>query len=477
MAKLQYDVAISFAGEDRTVAEELATSLLAKKYRVFYDRFEQHALLGEDLGGYLPDVFSEQSRYCVIVVSDNYANKVWTRLEFRSAIAGAVFSGPRDAFVLPLRLDDTKLSGLHSTVGYLDLRVHDVREAVNLLVQKIGPPMDGVDQDIAEMCGVAETLDICRAQIRPRMNAKALREFGAVLRKQIVFVRPRKAQQLVAGIITELDLAARQGCDKTKRDTDALVDSALVRVEAAMRALADMSDQPSETTSRSPGKPRRVRLPALAVGGALAVAIGVLVAVDGFGVSANDHSSAPGPTSTSSAAVPTPGSSTGSFDAPVPSSLGGDAVGGPAVSPPPTSVTSSNQPRQPDPPLRPQPLSQGNRVLVPTDGLDLDAGVLGYQDDPGMDISPSKDGSLINGMSHGKPKMAVVTSASPTGPELCDTVQTDAWRTPLPGLYEMRVGDRICVRTDRGNHGVLTLRTVPSAEAVNLDIDYVAWAG
>jgi hypothetical protein len=40
----------------------------------------------------------------------------------------------------------------------------------------------------------------------------------------------------------------------------------------------------------------------------------------------------------------------------------------------------------------------------------------------------------------------------------------------------MRVGDRICIRTDRDNYGVITLRTVLSATAVNLDIDYVAWA-
>jgi hypothetical protein len=59
--------------------------------------------------------------------------------------------------------------------------------------------------------------------------------------------------------------------------------------------------------------------------------------------------------------------------------------------------------------------------------------VVGYQDDPGMDISPSKDGNL------------------------------------------MSPGDRICVQTDRGNYEVLTLRTVSSVNAVNLDIDYVAW--
>jgi hypothetical protein len=474
MAKFQYDVAISFAGEDRVVAEEFATSLLAKKYRVFYDRFEQHALWGEDLGGYLPDVYGEQSRYCVIIVSENYANKVWTRLELRSAIAGAIFGGSREAFVLPLRLDDAKLSGLHATVGYLDLRVLETHEAVDLLVQKIGTPMDDVGQDNAAVGGITETLTICRAHLRTRMNAKALREFGELLRKQIVFVRPRKARQLLAGIIAELDLAARLRCDKTKCDADVLVNNAAVRIEAAMRALADMSDESSEPTSRSPRKNRRVRLMALAAGGALAIAVGVVVAVDGFELAAGDHSLTPGPASTTAAAVSTP-NSVSSTSTSVSPSLDNGEIDIPEESPPTPHAGSSDWPQQPNAPRPPQTLSDGNIVLAPTDGLDLDAGVRGYQDDPGMDVSPSKDGSLINGMSHGKPKLAVVTSPNATNADLCGTVPADAWRTPLLGLYQMRVGDRICVRTDRGNYGVLTLRTVPSAAAVNLDVDYVAW--
>jgi hypothetical protein len=477
MAELRYDVAISFAGEDRAVAEELATALVARKYRVFYDRFEQHALWGEDLGGYLPDVYSKQSRYCVVVVSENYANKVWTRLEFKSAIAGAVFGGSRDAFVLPLLLDDTELSGLHSTVGYLDLRVLDVGAVVDLLVRKIGPPVDDVAQDTAQAAGIAGTLAVCRAHLRPRMSAGALREFSADLRRQIVRVRPRQAQQLVAGIIAESDLAARLRGDKTRHDTDVLVDSAVVRIEASMRALAELSGESPEITPHRRGKHRRGLLVTLAVGSALAIVIGVLVAVDRFGGSADDHSSAPGMTTTSAGPAPV-SSTTGSAGTPVPSTVDVGVVDSPAASTPsPESATGTARPRPPVAPAAPQRLSSGTVVLVPTDGLDLDAGMSGYQDDPGMDISPSRDGSLINGMSHGKPKLAFVTSSNATGPGLCETVRADSWQTPLPGVHGMRVGDRICVRTDRGNHAVITLRTVPSAEAVDLDIDYVAWEG
>jgi hypothetical protein len=69
----------------------------------------------------------------------------------------------------------------------------------------------------------------------------------------------------------------------------------------------------------------------------------------------------------------------------------------------------------------------------------------------------------------------VVTSANPTGPALCDTIPADAWTNPLSGLHQMRVGDRICVRTNLGNYGVITLRAVPNPQTPNLNIDYIAW--
>jgi hypothetical protein len=45
---LEYDVALSFAGEDREYAEELANALRGKA-NVFYDGFEKAKLWGEDL--------------------------------------------------------------------------------------------------------------------------------------------------------------------------------------------------------------------------------------------------------------------------------------------------------------------------------------------------------------------------------------------------------------------------------------------
>jgi hypothetical protein len=62
-SRYKYDVAISFAGEQRHYAEELATILRAQNVRVFYDSFEQAELWGKNLFEHLSSIYSEQSRY------------------------------------------------------------------------------------------------------------------------------------------------------------------------------------------------------------------------------------------------------------------------------------------------------------------------------------------------------------------------------------------------------------------------------
>jgi len=258
MTELIYDVAISFAGEDRQVARDLATLLLARNYRVFYDGFYQADLWGADLAERLSTVYGEQSRYCIIVVSESYATKVWTRHEFRSAMAAALFGGDRDAYILPLRLDDTKLPGLRATIGYLDLRNIGLEDVAKMLIQKLGRPPEMQATEAGEVTGVAEVLSLCyRRSIFTRFHAQlsaeamfaSMSDCRVALQKQIVFVRPREAQQLVASIIAELDLVERVSQKEFAWEglgTIGTVDGAKLRIIAAMRTLAKMSGTPVE---------------------------------------------------------------------------------------------------------------------------------------------------------------------------------------------------------------------------------------
>lgn len=130
-----YDVAFSFAGEDRAYVEAVAEKLRAQGVRVFYDHYETVSLWGRDLYEHLADVYQKRSRYTVIFVSSAYANKVWTTHERKSAQARA-FQESRK-YILPARFDDTEIPGLLPQIGYIDLVNTPPAELAALIVAKV----------------------------------------------------------------------------------------------------------------------------------------------------------------------------------------------------------------------------------------------------------------------------------------------------------------------------------------------------
>lgn len=115
-----YDIALSFAGEQREFVESVASKLKEFEISVFYDNYEQVDLWGKDLYAHLNDIYKNKCQYCIIFVSKEYANKLWTRHELASAQARA-FKENKE-YILPIRIDDTELPGLNETVGYIDAR-------------------------------------------------------------------------------------------------------------------------------------------------------------------------------------------------------------------------------------------------------------------------------------------------------------------------------------------------------------------
>jgi hypothetical protein len=134
--KFQYDVCLSFAGEDRRYVERVANDLRELGVRVFYDRYEQAALWGKDLYAHLHDVYSAAARYCVLFVSANYARKVWTNHE-RAAAQERAIQENRE-YILPARFDNTRVPGLRTTIGHLDLRALKPADLAKIIAKKLG---------------------------------------------------------------------------------------------------------------------------------------------------------------------------------------------------------------------------------------------------------------------------------------------------------------------------------------------------
>lgn len=130
-----YDVALSFAGEDRRYAEQLADELRKRGVRVFYDAFEQSSLWGQDLYTYLDDLYRFRARYCIMFLSAHYSGKLWTNHERRAAQARA-FAESR-TYILPVRLDETEIPGIAPTVGYITWTEGSGETIAEMVVRKL----------------------------------------------------------------------------------------------------------------------------------------------------------------------------------------------------------------------------------------------------------------------------------------------------------------------------------------------------
>lgn len=130
-----YDVALSFAGEDREYVDKVAHTLRDSRVRVHYDEFFQADMWGMDLIEHFDDIYRHQARYCVMFISENYVRKAWPSHEKRSALARELID---TGYILPARFDDTDVLGLPPSKAYVDLTVTTPEQLASLIVQKLG---------------------------------------------------------------------------------------------------------------------------------------------------------------------------------------------------------------------------------------------------------------------------------------------------------------------------------------------------
>ncbi|WP_423807222.1 TIR domain-containing protein [Photobacterium damselae] len=131
----EYLISLSFAGEDREYVGQIAEGLKNSGISVFYDIYEQASLWGKDLYEHLTEVYQNKSKYVIVFISEHYEKKLWTTHERKMAQARA-FRESKE-YILPVRFDDTLISGIPDTVGYLDARVMTPKDVVFQIKEKL----------------------------------------------------------------------------------------------------------------------------------------------------------------------------------------------------------------------------------------------------------------------------------------------------------------------------------------------------
>lgn len=131
----KYDVALSFAGEDRDYVEKVVTYLRDQGISVFYDNHHKTSLWGKDLFQHLHTIYMELAKCCVVFISKHYPLKLWTQHELKAVQSKVLIQG--DDYLLPVRFDDTIIPGLNPTIGYIDCSVVNPTELGALIKEKI----------------------------------------------------------------------------------------------------------------------------------------------------------------------------------------------------------------------------------------------------------------------------------------------------------------------------------------------------
>jgi len=133
MKNYKYDIVLSFAGENRNLAEKIYNILIQNGIRVFYDKDQD--LWGKKLYHELSKIYENESIYGLSIISKYYKKKNWTKLELDSMQARE-FSEEKE-YILTIKLDDTKIPGIHKTRGFIDGRTNSPEQIAQKIVQKV----------------------------------------------------------------------------------------------------------------------------------------------------------------------------------------------------------------------------------------------------------------------------------------------------------------------------------------------------
>ena len=131
-----YQVALSYAGEQRKYVAEVAKFLSERNVRCFYDKDEEIKLWGKNILDVLKNIYGgEQSNFVVVFISAEYVKKAFTKFELENALSHAIQQN--QVYILPVRFDSTDVPGLPSTTTYIDLKDKNPADLSKMIIQKI----------------------------------------------------------------------------------------------------------------------------------------------------------------------------------------------------------------------------------------------------------------------------------------------------------------------------------------------------
>ena len=136
MAK-RFRIALTFAGENRKLVEEIAQILatLFGRDSILYDKFHQAEFARPDLASHLPNLYKNESDLVVLVFCDDYENKQWCKLEWRAIYS--LIMNMKDQVIMLMRFNRLEPVGLHGLAGLIELGGLSAFQVAGLILERL----------------------------------------------------------------------------------------------------------------------------------------------------------------------------------------------------------------------------------------------------------------------------------------------------------------------------------------------------
>jgi hypothetical protein len=132
-----YDLAVSFAGEQRDYVAATVAACKALGLTVFYDKDKNNEWWGGNFIRHQRSVYSAETRFFVPFISTEYLAKPIPMDEFSAAMMTAVKQG--DGYILPVLVGDVRVPPdlLHPHIHYLRSDDHTPEQLAEALARKV----------------------------------------------------------------------------------------------------------------------------------------------------------------------------------------------------------------------------------------------------------------------------------------------------------------------------------------------------
>ncbi|MBA4341667.1 MAG: hypothetical protein C0423_05880 [Methylibium sp.] len=135
----RFQVALSFAGENRAYIEEVARALqeMLTPSSVFYDNYYIHELARPNLDTYLLGIYRDDSELIAVFLCEKYPTKDWCGLEWRAV--RDMIKTRQSADIMPFVFGDfdLQIEGLLSIDGYIRVDSREPIDVAELIVKRI----------------------------------------------------------------------------------------------------------------------------------------------------------------------------------------------------------------------------------------------------------------------------------------------------------------------------------------------------